>query len=542
VTVTTSTGTGKSTVIFHLVHSFIPLDYLTLATCVQNKAVDAIASKLASDGLLTFFVYGNEKRLSLLAKQYTVSAQVERDEGVLELNAQLGNLQYKVGLLASNCTKLLRRFIGSPTYMKCREEKRSRRSLLIFPVSMVKRKDGTGEDENMVKRLNWMSRDLWKTWYEKYTLSKYAGAFQDLKSYNKLTDMCREALFHKMAEVRLHLLQTSRVVLCTVATASSHRFLTDKELQDIVIPRIKAVVLDEAGTCPEAKIPLLATLQNVDRIIAIGDQKQLSPFTYFQGASAGLCFDFAKGKCHRGSSCRYSHGSNSQSSTGPVGYFQRIEKALPPNAIAMLKKQYRMHPDIADYISAQFYEGKLKSDSSTSAARKRASESGIYWLLYPSHESCCEKAPVGRKSSSKCNPFECTSIVNLLSAPSVVGRHEMRKSVMVMTFYKAQEDLLRSTLSDAGISEDPEYLRVLTVDQSQGSEADVVIISCVRSNLDGTVGFLENPNRMNVAISRARERLIIVGDQNTLMKDVKFKGLLVAANRVEEVHEISDLK
>lgn len=54
------------------------------------------------------------------------------------------------------------------------------------------------------------------------------------------------------------------------------------------------------------------------------------------------------------------------------------------------------------------------------------------------------------------------------------------------------------------------------MDQAQGSEADVVVLSCVRANSEKAVGFLKNPNRLNVAISRARERLIIVGHERTL--------------------------
>jgi len=59
-------------------------------------------------------------------------------------------------------------------------------------------------------------------------------------------------------------------------------------------------------------------------------------------------------------------------------------------------------------------------------------------------------------------------------------------------------------------------LRICSVDQAQGSEADVVVLSCVRANADATVGFLKNPNRLNVAVSRARERLVIVGNERTL--------------------------
>ena len=70
---------------------------------------------------------------------------------------------------------------------------------------------------------------------------------------------------------------------------------------------------------------------------------------------------------------------------------------------------------------------------------------------------------------------------------------------------------------DTGEPGDP-YLDIATVDAMQGNEADVVIVSCVRSNDDGKLGFLTVANRVNVALSRAKRQLIVVGDRSTLTK------------------------
>ena len=86
---------------------------------------------------------------------------------------------------------------------------------------------------------------------------------------------------------------------------------------------------------------------------------------------------------------------------------------------------------------------------------------------------------------------------------------------MIITFYKAQLNVLRDLFAERGFVEDTQ-LRIVTVDQSQGSEADIVILSTVRSNPHKAIGFLKNPNRLNVAVSRARERLVIVGDRSTV--------------------------
>lgn len=121
-----------------------------------------------------------------------------------------------------------------------------------------------------------------------------------------------------------------------------------------------------------------------------------------------------------------------------------------------------------------------------------------------------------------------------------------------MTFYKAQHKLLLEQFKDAGLAEftageeedsDKRHrlgngasavaasarggvasLRVLTVDQAQGSEADVVFLSCVR-NPARSIGFVASANRLNVAVSRARERLVVVGDAHTLASNAHWLAL-----------------
>jgi len=120
---------------------------------------------------------------------------------------------------------------------------------------------------------------------------------------------------------------------------------------------------------------------------------------------------------------------------------------------------------------------------------------------------------------------------------------------MVITFYKAQERQLRRYFADRGVvhevlpggSRGPRgSLRICSVDQAQGSEADVVVLSCVRANAEKSVGFLKNPNRLNVAISRAKERLVIVGSKKTL--DVgggkHWKSMIAHARVVDDVNGI----
>lgn len=124
------------------------------------------------------------------------------------------------------------------------------------------------------------------------------------------------------------------------------------------------------------------------------------------------------------------------------------------------------------------------------------------------------------------------------------------RSVAIITLYKAQDALLRRLFLANGIEErevDPAAgvgskglgsLRIMTVDQSQGSEADVVILSCVRSNSRGELGFAKNKNRLNVAVSRAKERLVIVGDRRTMTADARWSALAAASQTVSDVRSL----
>ena len=182
----------------------------------------------------------------------------------------------------------------------------------------------------------------------------------------------------------------------------------------------------------------------------------------------------------------------------------------------MLSVQYRMHPTIASYISESFYGGGLRTDRDVALARRGADAAGMYWLTYSGTESSPRD---GRNASSKINDTECRLCYDV-----VTKQPRATKSVMVITFYKAQEAALKAYFEGRGLAEvaldgsrgTRGTLRICSVDQAQGSEADVVVLSCVRANADATVGFLKNPNRLNVAVSRARERLVIVGNERTL--------------------------
>ena len=529
-------GTGKSTLIFHLISSFLPPHGIALATCVQNKAVDAISEKLASGGL-PFFVFGNDARLGLVSASWTLAAQTERDPAVVRLSSTRDRLAE----LSETLSTKLRLALRGPFDVR-QAAWRQKRILQLHPGST---KEAVATREALQKRQPWL-----RAW-QAVVRQKRPLLVMAARHAAKRTGVLSLEVAQLKEAVRARLIADARAVLCTVATAS-RSLLTDEEMEP-VCEKITSAVLDEAGTSPEQKMPLLASLPRLERLVAIGDHLQLSPFTLWQpvnrnsGSGSGggrICHNFARnGHCRFGSRCNFSHATFHRSGredvgVEPRGFFQRLQSALGGAAVPALSVQYRMHRSIAAYISATFYNDLLITPAAVASARSGACARGLWWLQSNGPDEKPERG------TSFVNDAEADAVVDVvLACRRGAGA---QKGVLVITFYKGQEKLLRSRLQAAGVRETVDIapapnvhsLRVMSVDQAQGSEADVVILSCVRSNQERSIGFLSNPNRLNVAVSRARERLVVVGDANTLGRDAKWMGLSVCASSLETADDL----
>jgi len=251
------------------------------------------------------------------------------------------------------------------------------------------------------------------------------------------------------------------------------------------------VIVDEAGSVPEWKMPLL-TRFNPSLLLMVGDHKQLPSYTE--------CKD------------------DNQRPIEIASTLQRLADALEhTHPIKMLHIQYRMHPKIANFVSRHFYRKLLRTDTHTHDARQRSlaaraklgeigGGNAIVWYSHSELESA-------EATSFSILNNEEVRIISEEIIPSLAAGGTKQK-VTVITFYKAQQRLLQEKLGAAAT--------VMTVDSAQGSEADVVILSCVRSNTCGKgIGYVEDPRRINVALSRAKYKLIVVGNE-TCFKNHKI--------------------
>lgn len=451
-------GTGKSTTIFHIVQSAVPAGYHAIVTCVQNKAVDSIAEKLGPTGI-PFIVYGNPSRLGDCSKQFTLDAQIQRAPGVVLAHARVSKANGKLRLIDRAMSSILNStWLDGPA------------PWITLGLALTKKND------------------------ELY-LALQADSLRLERERHELV----QALQQEMNAVQVALMQGSRASLSTMDGLASANIKPSKSI----------VIIDEAGTVPEYKLPLLLNM-HAEAIVAIGDQNQLQPF---------------------------SHASKDGETMVQDGFFQRTVKALGESNVPMLKEQYRMHPAICDLVSQQFYKGELVTGDHVKAMRLRAPAGGITWLDYPENqaESTDRLRMCNMVEVDLLGAFMCDELPALLS---------QGKSVAVITFYKQQflelikmgeacgtvktREQMKNNNSESSRFTHPNF-RIVTVDAAQGSEADVILLSCVRCNRQRNIGFIKDKNRLCVALSRARERLIVVGSRATLSVDPVWRAVMASA-------------
>lgn len=253
-------------------------------------------------------------------------------------------------------------------------------------------------------------------------------------------------------------------------------------------------IIDEAGraTVPEILVPIV----RAEKTILVGDERQLPPMVEGMRDEA-----------------------DEADSEGPslgTSLFQSLVEQLSDGAesahLASLRTQYRMHPAIGNLISTVFYEGGLENGN-LSQPRRRTFD----WMPAPVTWISTSALPTKsetRSGESYANFAEADIILSLLDKTETKCREARRRvSVGVITGYSAQVERLVSYIDPT----DNERWRnlsieVATVDSFQGRECDVILYSTVRSNQNRRIGFLRDNRRVNVALSRARDMLVIVGD------------------------------
>src|SRR5207237_4265361 len=200
-----------------------------------------------------------------------------------------------------------------------------------------------------------------------------------------------------------------------------------------------------------------------------------------------------------------------------------------------LTVQYRMHEQIMDFSSREFYDGALRAHPDV-AAHRLCDLAGVEAIaLTEAPVEFIDTAGAGYDEElepdgeSRRNPQEAALVVRKVRALLDAG--VSAGDIAVIAPYAAQVRLLRERLSVPGLEID-------SVDGFQGREKEAVVISLVRSNVEGEIGFLADVRRMNAALTRARRKLLVVGDSATLAVDPFYVRLFEYFERVGAYHTV----
>ena len=288
-------------------------------------------------------------------------------------------------------------------------------------------------------------------------------------------------------QMRDDILQTAQVV-CATCVGSGDLLLESR--------RFPLVLLDEStqATEPASLIPLTKGARHV---VLVGDHQQLPPTVISRRAEdEGL----------------------------RQSLFERLTHLGAPST--MLRTQYRMHPVIREWPSERFYGGELEDGLDL---KERPAPAGFLW---PDWDAPVAFVPVdgvegtSPDGASKQNMDEAglaVRIVDMLLSAGDIKPHD----IGMVTPYSGQVRLLNDMFDSAGgLEENDRYhgLEIKTIDGYQGREKEVIVLSTVRANDAGEIGFLRDQRRLNVAITRAKRGLIVIGNARTLRNDSNWES------------------
>jgi superfamily I DNA and/or RNA helicase len=264
--------------------------------------------------------------------------------------------------------------------------------------------------------------------------------------------------------------------------------------------RYHTVVLDEATQAlePAAWIPILKG----KKLVLAGDHHQLAPTVKSAEAAA-----------------------NGLTTT----LFEKLVKAYP-ETVTMLQVQYRMNAAIMEFSNQEFYENRLVADPVV--ADRLIMPDDCPFLFIDTAGCGFEEKQAGTSTS---NPEEAAFLVKQFTQYWLTiqeTRHNQEPlSVGIIAPYKMQLEAIQDAFKDAGGLPADAKISINTVDSFQGQERDIIYISMTRSNTDNRIGFLSEIRRMNVAMTRAKMKLVIIGDSSTLAQHAFYARLIELAEQ-----------
>ncbi|KAG9229292.1 putative AAA family ATPase [Amylocarpus encephaloides] len=326
-----------------------------------------------------------------------------------------------------------------------------------------------------------------------------------LSRYNKHHQRLAQVLRERTAQT----LQSMRVIGCTTTAAA-------KYASDLRNAAPGVVLVEEAGEILESHV-LTALSPNTKQLILIGDHKQLRPkySNYAISVEKGDGYDFNR------------------------SMFERLVLANYPHTT--LSKQHRMCPEISSLVRHLTYPSLQDADKTLNRTPVRGIRDRVVFFNHNYPEANTQELADRRdpeSKTSKSNSFEVDLVLKCLRYLGQQGYGTDK--LVILTPYLGQLRLLRDhlivendpvlndldsfdlvragLLSEVSANINKQPIKISTIDNYQGEESEIVIVSLTRSNEKGDIGFMFSPERLNVLLSRARDGLIMIGNAQTFLK------------------------
>ncbi len=323
------------------------------------------------------------------------------------------------------------------------------------------------------------------------------ATYQEREGIRSRLSRLRDRATQLEIQINADLFDNAHVIASTLVS-SNHRVLNGR--------RFNTLFIDEAAQALEAACWI--AIRKANRVILAGDHCQLpATIKCYEAARQGLEYTL----------------------------MEKVAKTKP-STVSLLKVQYRMNEAIMKFPSQWFYNNELQAAPEVSHRGILDWDTPISWV--DTSEKEFKEEFVG-ESFGRINREEANLLLEELKAyiERIGGSHilEERIDFGLISPYKAQVQYLRNKIKQSSFLRPYRgLLTVNTVDGFQGQERDVIFISLVRANNEGQIGFLNDLRRMNVAITRARMKLVIFGDAMTMKHHAFYRKLL---EYIEEINK-----
>ena len=477
-------GTGKTTVIAEIVQQLTNKGERVLVTSQTHVAVDNVLDKLSDLDHLTLVRFGNRKRIMPSLERFHIEKQVDALAmyygSVVENNIRL--VLKKLECIDSSDDEIVEILLAYLSNLTVDYPSNFKERLLKLNEDFISALKGLN-----VEQLNNLINVL-KTWQNEIASS--------------LEDIARPIIYDSMS-----------VGFATCIGVRIDKGLSDRDT------KFDTVIIDEAGKANLSES--IAAVSLAKKVILVGDHMQLPPYMDSTLIDPREKDSFPNND--RFNRSKFDQDAIKHALTTSLFEFlvnKNKANLFPSTNIELLNFQHRMHPDIGEFVSKVFYESNVQMGAATS--------DNILPLSFP-----FDKQVIFIDTANSRNPYESKAgisyendtealCISEIVIPKLLDENVNKDKFAVIAPYKAQVANILSKLKKCDIS----GVEVSTLDSFQGMEFDVIIFSFTRSERGKKVGFLDDARRLNVALSRAKKKLILVGNSKTLMARIShFDGL-----------------